>query len=571
MKTTLRPLIALSLLALSGMAPAQSSPVTPLGGFEGINSGWIPADPIIAAGPNSLVTMVSGKIGIFNKQGTKLFEQGLGAGGFWATQGADQVAEPWVIFDPNSGRFIASAADFGSKKGFLYLAVSKSSNPLTSADWHKYSLDRSGLHQNPAFPGVSTYPDYAKVGVDQQAIYVTSIHFAKNQTSTAGFSHAEIFALAKAPLLTGGSLQIVHDEPVITESFSSWSVFTIHPAVVFGPAPAMYFVQALTHRPDDKIVVHAVSDILTAPARTVSLVPVTAYDAPPLTVPQLGSGIGLENIGQRLASAVVRDGSLWTAHAVKDAANESVVRWYEFDISGLPAANATLIQSGDVNPAPGLHTWLPSINVDADGNMGLCFSIGGASQYAAIGCTGRTAADPAGFTHPVQTVKSGAGSYTQGGWGEYSGLAIDPDGTTFWLCHQYPNKQKVWRTHVGAFKVIPPVPQSDPLHCGNLEGTGASSGRNAWKSTVVVTMHDGNDNPVAGASVSIQWSTGATSTLPTDANGNATFTLNSISKQVSSVALTITNATHPTLNYDADANHDSDGDSNGTSLSVLRP
>lgn len=444
--------LAAALVALPFSA-MHAAPLDLIKGFEAIpNNGWIPCDPIIAAGPSSLVAMVSGRITVFNKQGTKLFDQNLGAGGFWAAQGADQVAEPWVIFDPNSGRFIATAADFGSKKGYLYLAVSKTSNPLSSADWWKYSLDRSGTHHGPSFPGVPTYPDYAKVGVDGDAIYITSSHFAKNQSLTGNFSHMELFALAKAPLLSGGPLPpMLYDEAVITDPME----FPGQPAVVVEPAPAMYFVHATARQPDNKILVHAVTDLFTLPVYTTSPVAVAPYDRPP-NVPQKGSSILLENIDARLMSAVMRNGSLWTAHAIKDPAvdAESHVRWYAFDITGLPGANATLAQSGRVDPGPGVHTWLPHINVDAAGNMGLVFSMGGANHYASIGYTGRQATDVANTTRSsVRTARAGAGSYTQGGWGEYSGLAMDPDGSTFWLFHQYPTKQKKWQTFAGSFRL----------------------------------------------------------------------------------------------------------------------
>lgn len=570
MKTYSRILIAVFAAVFIGLSlvPGRAGTLDLLAGFEGPTSGWIPADPVIAAGPSTLVTMVSGKIAIFNKQGAKLFEQNLGAGGFWAAKGGDQVAEPWVIFDPNSGRFIASAGEFGANKGFLYLAVSKTSNPLTSADWHKYSLGRSGTHQGPSFPGVPTYPDYAKVGVDGDAIYITSSHFAKDQSITGNFSHAELFAIDKSPLLTGGPLQILHDEPVITDP----QLIPGHPAIVFGPAPAMYFVQATARQPDNTILIHALTDIFGTPMRTVSPVTVADYNRPP-NVPQRGSSILLENIDARLMSAVVRNGALWTSHAVQDPSDgESVVRWYQFDITALPNAPAALVQSGDVDPGPGIHTWLPAINVDGDGNMGLSFSVGGANQYAAIGYTGRLADDPAGTTLPVQMARTGAGPYTQGGWGEYSGLAIDPDGYTFWLLNEYPTKQKTWRTFVGAFEVAPPPPPSDPLHCGDLEGTPAIQSGSKWRATVVVTMHDGVESPVQGASVAVQWSTGATGTATTDANGQCTFTLSNLSRQnTASVTLTIANATHASLSYSAAANHDADGDSNGTSITVTRP
>jgi len=565
-------LAACACLGLASLAPAQAQSPDLLGGFEGPVSGWIPADPVIAAGPGSLVTMVSGRIAIFDKLGAKLFEQNLGAGGFWAAQGGDQVAEPWVIFDPNSGRFIASAAEFGINKGFLYLAISKNSNPLTSNDWHKYSLDRSGTHQDPGFLGVPTYPDDAKVGVDGDALYISSIHFAKDG-STGLFSHAEIFALAKTPLLSGGTLSVVYDEPVITNSYSPWLVFKIHPAIVFEPAPAMYFVQSLVTRPDSQIAVHAISDALTSPVRTVSLVPVAPFDRPP-DVPQRGSSILLENRNARLMSAVARDGALWTAHSVLDPAvdAESLVRWYQFDITGLPAASAVLAQSGNVDPGPGVHAWLPAISADADGNMGLSFSVSSANQYAAIGCTGRFASDSTGYTHPVQIARAGAGPYTQGGWGEYSGLAIDPDGYTFWLLNQYPTKQKTWRTFVGAFEVIPPAPPVNPLHCGDLDGSSANSGKN-WKATVIVTVHDGNDNPVSGASVSIQWTGGITGTasLTTDSSGRCIFVSGNISKTSPNATFTLLNVTHPTLAYNTAANHDPDGDSSGTSITVNKP
>lgn len=565
-------------LGFSELARAQTPSLTWLGGFEAIpNTGYTFPDPVIAAGPASVVVMVNSQIAIYDKQGTRLFEQALGGStGFWKAQRASTiVAEPWVIFDPNSGRFIASAADFGRAKGVLYLAVSKNATPVSSGDWYKYKLDRSGTHQDPAFLGTPTYPDDAKVGVDGDAIYVTSIHFAKDQNITPLFSHAELLALAKAPLLSGGPLSIVHDEPVITDSYSPWLAFKIHPAIIFEPESAMYFVQSVVTRPDDKIVVHALNDVLTASVRSVSLVPVSPFDRPP-DVPQLGGTHLLENLDARLMSAVVRDGSLWTAHAIQDPAvdAESLVRWYQFDLVSFPSAVA-LAQSGNVDPRPGIHTWLPHLGVDAAGNMALGFSVGGPSQFAAIGYTGRLATDPLGTTLPVQIARAGEGYYDLYAWGEYSGLAADPDGCTFWQFHQYPTAANTWQTFVSAFQVAPcspPPPPADPLHCGDLDGSSATSGK-YWKATVTVTILDGNEDPVQGATVFIQWSGGISGSpsAVTDATGRCTFVSGNIGKQSPSATLTITNATHATLTYAADANHDPDGDSNGTSITVNKP
>jgi hypothetical protein len=437
--------------------------------------------------------------------------------------------------------------------------------------------------------------------------------------------------------------------------------------MVFDPASPMYFV---TQDWDvETVSIYALANVLTSPSLNVSTVFVPAFDQPP-NVPQLGGGEPLESLGSRFMSGVVRNGSLWTAHAISDPAvdGEAVVRWYQFDVTGLPASAATLIQSGNVDPGPGIHTWMTHVNVDASGNMGIGFSIGGPNQYAAIGYTGRLASDPPGTTQPVRTAHAGAGNYqlVAGGhnrWGDYSGLAIDPDGCTFWQFHEYPTAANTWQTFVSAFQVdlcpVPPVanagpdqtvsdadgsgselltldgsasfdpdgtivayewsqdgnvlgttptllvdvavgtwtvtltvtdnegatdsdtvqltvtaPSANSSHCGDLDGSAANQGAQKWKANVTVAIHDASENPVAGATVSIQWSTGATGTATTGANGQSTFTLSNINKQTPSVTLvtlTITSVTHATLTYTAGANHDPDGDSNGTSITVPKP
>jgi hypothetical protein len=559
--------LALACAAFSMPADAQTPPpATWLGGFEGINSGWIPADPTIAAGPDSIVTMVSGKIAIHNKQGVKLFEQNLGAGGFWAAVGGDQVPEPWVIFDPHSERFIALAREVAGETGRVYLAVSMDSTPSGSTDWYKHALNMRGTHLNPANAGEFTMPDFPKAGVDAQALYITTNHYGYD---SAVFSHNLITAIPKAALLSGGTPQIVH-EVSFTSLFGP-----LHPVMVHDPVSPMYFV---TQDPDfDTVTVYALADVLTSsPDLTYTTVTVPAFDQPP-PVPQLGTSTTLYAFGSRFTTGVVRDGSLWTAHHISDPAvdSEALVRWYLFDVTGFPGAT-TLAKSGNVDPGPGKHAFLPAINVDAEGNMGLTFTVSGASQYAAIGYTGRRAADPDGFTLPVQIARAGEGPYNQDGWGQYCGLAMDPDGSTFWLFHEYPIKQKgnggAWRTYVGAFELLPPAPPANPLHCGDLDGSSVAQSSSKWRASVTVTMHDGNDDPVQGASVTVWWSTNAAATATTDANGRCTFTLGNLSRQSTpSVSMEITNATHATLTYNSGVNHDADGDSNGTSIVVTGP
>jgi hypothetical protein len=496
--------------ALSQVSLTAAAPLDLISGFDAIPyTGWYPPDPIIAAGPASLIVMVNSQIVIFDKQGTKLFQQSLGgATGFWKAQKASSsVGDPWVIYDPHTGRFIAIAADFGSKIGFLYLAISKSSTPMGSADWHKYALNLTGTHQDPAYGGEPTFPDYPKAGVDDKALYITGNHFGINSDV---FSHNQIIAINKSSLLSGGSANIVYQQ-IFTTTFGP-----LHPTMVHEPASPMYFV---TQDPNvEAVSIYALANVLTSPSLTASTVLVPAFDQPP-DVPQLGGGEPLDSIGSRFMSGVVRNGSLWTAHAISDPAvdGEAVVRWYQFDVTGFPGSGATLIQSGNVDPGPDIHTWMTHINVDASGNMGIGFSIGGPTQYAAIGYTGRLANDPLGTTEPVRTARVGKGNYQQidgGGrnrWGDYSGLAIDPDGCTFWQFHEYPTSANTWATFVGAFQVdrcpLPPVADAGPDQTvTDTDGDGF----------VTVTL-DGSASfdPDGGAITLYQWATQPASADPT--------------------------------------------------------
>ena len=65
---------------------------------------------------------------------------------------------------------------------------------------------------------------------------------------------------------------------------------------------------------------------------------------------------------------------------------------------------------------------------------------------------------------------------------------------------------------------------SNVIHIGNLDATTSRSG-NTWSATVVITVHDGNHNPLNGATVTGHWSVlGLNSTTCTtgDLGGNGT-------------------------------------------------
>jgi hypothetical protein len=111
---------------------------------------------------------------------------------------------------------------------------------------------------------------------------------------------------------------------------------------------------------------------------------------------------------------------------------------------------------------------------------------------------------------------------------------------------------------------------SSTMHIGDLDGTRTNQ-QNVWTAVVTITLHDSNHGPVANATVSGSWSIGGTASCTTDSTGQCFVSKSAIPRNTKSVVFTIVNATNSTFLYTSADNHDPDGDSNGTTVSITRP
>jgi hypothetical protein len=137
-------------------------------------------------------------------------------------------------------------------------------------------------------------------------------------------------------------------------------------------------------------------------------------------------------------------------------------------------------------------------------------------------------------------------------------------------------------TTIAVYKYGPPTPPPTPtptpgpsvvMHVGDLDGSSASARSNRWSATVTITVHDKNENPVVNATVDGSWSGGASGGVScvTDASGQCDVTKNNIKGNASNVTFTVNNVMLTGSTYNSGANHDPDGDSDGTSITVLQP
>lgn len=169
------------------------------------------------------------------------------------------------------------------------------------------------------------------------------------------------------------------------------------------------------------------------------------------------------------------------------------------------------------------------------------------------------AADNAGWSYPAPDTHtfSSAGSHILYGWAKDAAGNVSTETDD--------SKDTV------DIELAPP-PAATTMHVGDLDGMNVSM-RNKWQAEVTVVVHDTVHEPVSGATVSGTWSGGysGNSTCTTDLNGKCFVASEPIKKNIGSTTFTVTGLSHVDYTYDAGVNHDPDGDSDSTTITVGKP
>lgn len=134
------------------------------------------------------------------------------------------------------------------------------------------------------------------------------------------------------------------------------------------------------------------------------------------------------------------------------------------------------------------------------------------------------------------------------------------------------------------YKDAAPEPTSTPgstatpgpsvvMHVGDLDGSANSQLGNRWVATVTITVHNSSETPVPNAMVNGSWSGGASGggSCATDGSGQCSVVSNTLKANASSATFTINNVTLSGSSYASGSNHDPEGDSNGTVITVSQP
>ncbi len=296
--------------------------------YEGINfdqnaslnlSYFIPPDPIGAAGPNHLVSVVNCAIEWFTKAGVKQNSQRLGrnsggiVGSFFATLGPlTATFDPKVIYDQYNGRFIVITMEqqLSPQASRILVAVSQTSDP--NAGWYFHAIN-SLINI-----GGNSWADYPGFAVGTDAIYITANMF---QFSGGGYAGGRLWIIAKSPFYSGGAASVnVYDHITLGSGYGG----TYQPAHMFGTPQTnvgtfLILYDGLSGSGIEYNNIIRVDNPLTTPTFSGQLVTLGNIDNTTgayNNAPQLGTPTLIATNDRRSQNAVWRNNSLWSAFTV---------------------------------------------------------------------------------------------------------------------------------------------------------------------------------------------------------------------------------------------------------------
>ena len=414
----------------------------------------VPPDPDIMVGNDHVVVGVNTSFQVFDKNGNSLVGPTL-YDTFWGSN-CGSGTNNMVLFDPYSGydesanRYVLGITGYdttinGGDNGWACIAVSQTDS--ATGNWYLYSFDG-----NPG-GGADYFFDYPHIGIGQDALYLGANMFGNF------FTRNHIFAYDKNAMYAGQSAQSVKFNV-------GTSNFTIQPAKIKGfgnggwPTNANephYFVDAQYGNNQNTLTVWAFSDPFGSPSFTqVGTVNVNSYSLP-VSQPQAGSSGQMQGNDNRLLDVEYWGGKLYATHAIgcnPGGGTVNCVRWYEIDIS---SGSPSLVQQGTFSSS-GVYRSFPDLGVNQCGDMLIGYSVMTSSSFPSTYVAGREAGDPAGQLKSETLMKAGEDYYTAYDssprrWGDYTGLALDPDGETYWYVGEYSRNQATarWSTWVGSY------------------------------------------------------------------------------------------------------------------------
>lgn len=435
--------------------PALSSPSAPSpGSFNGVgDTGFIPPDGALAAGPYNVIHAVNETIAIYNKVGTLQYQDSIDN---FLCCGAANGGDPHVVYNPYVGRFFFVSIGNNSAKNY-YLAVSNDND--ATHGWTYYTVDIGDTVGN-------VWCDYPQLAFNAIATFVTcNMYDFSNNFSTAAVT-------------TFNSSQVAAESGI--EWWINWgfhegflnlfSAFTMQPAREYGATSSTgeFLVDAQggggsgstlsVWRETNEL--NCCGSSQSSPSFNSTGYGVGGYSTPP-SAPQPFGVLNIDTGDARLLGAFWQGGLLTTYQNTTDTGVASLAST-QINVSSFPSISTVFdwqIGSGGSDAR-----YYPAVDANNSGNMLMVYSHSSTGVYAeaqqfGIFSNGSIDGVDDGF-------HSGNGTYRRidtnrcpsttitancNRWGDYFTASRDPDGTGIWGEAEYVSSSNTWGNAIGLF------------------------------------------------------------------------------------------------------------------------
>jgi hypothetical protein len=439
--------------------------------------GVLPADPVMAAGPNNIVQMVNLCHSVFDKLGNRI----SGPTKFSSiAPGATNNGDPIVLYDNLADRWILMQfSDVLTGHDDLIFCVSKTNDP-------------AGAYYIYTFPFSGIMPDYPHIGVWNNCYVITAHEF--DSPAGTGYIGQGFYAIDRSKMIAGLStstlirFSISNDGGNLPASFEGMK--TPEPN-----SPPMFFTwdSDETGAPTDRLQMRTMNVDFTNPASSTLTTPVILNTSPfdgrspsvSGAIEQSGSTNDLDAIADRMMSRVVYRRfdnyeslvmnytvNISGVNPINDSTYQSAIRWYELRRSTPTSPWAIYQQStyapDSIDAVNGYNNWMGSIDINQKGNIGIAYSRSGRTSYPDLYFAVRKNSDSLSAMGPQQVFFASGGSQLSSShrWGDYSSMNIDPaDDESLWFTSEYypSTTSSGFKTRIGKF-LINDAPTSPTVH-----------------------------------------------------------------------------------------------------------
>lgn len=487
--------------------------------FPGITAtGWTPADPDIAVGPNHVVAVVNSSIAFFTKSGTLQYQQT--STNFFSVTGATSFQfDPKVVYDRIHGRYVILFDELDDllEQSYILMAISDDNDPNGVWYLYRFNVTLGDVSQN-------YWLDYPGFGYNKDGYVVSGNMFG----FLTGFAGVQFIAIPSGPMLSGGDTTPSYFLDSGGASVQMAEMIDASNTNVFG----------VSRNGTSTMRVYSIYDLATNPGGVFANVTVPTNSAPNRNAYST-SGRTLSTVDGRVFNAVWRGGRLVTAHTITGSSMIGS-RWYELSTGSWPSAGSiSLVQAGNVENSS-MDMFMPAVNRNAQGDISMIFTGSSTSTTANIMIAGRMNGDPAGAMGTPTVLESATGNnYTQGRWGDYFGCDVDPaDDTTFWGVAMTVRSDNNWKTSIYNWTVTGQV--TSQLSSLTINPTKVIGGSSAT-GTVLLTSPAPAGGTVVALSSSSQVATVPSVVTVPAGSSSVSFTITTVTvKQNSTVTVTAT-------------------------------